>query len=230
MIHVIIVAAGSGNRFGGELPKQFQLLKNKPVLVYSLQKFAECLPHANIITVVSKNMIEYWKTLADNYKISNIRIIEGGQTRWESVKKGIDALGAIDNKDIILVHDGARPLVSSEIINRVIKEVEEGKDGAIPVIEITDSIRQITADGKSAVINRDILRAVQTPQCFRGVKLKEAYNLPYSNSFTDEAVVLETAGYKEISLIPGDVSNLKITRPFDLKLAESYIDEGSKRI
>ena len=165
MIHVIIVAAGSGNRFGGELPKQFQLLKNKPVLVYSLQKFAECLPHANIITVVSKNMIEYWKTLADNYKISNIRIIEGGQTRWESVKKGIDALGAIDNKDIILVHDGARPLVSSEIINRVIKEVEEGKDGAIPVIEITDSIRQITADGKSAVINRDILRAVQTPQC-----------------------------------------------------------------
>ena len=223
MVHVIIVAAGKGNRFGGELPKQFLLLNDKPVLMYSLENFREINYKKNIITVISKEMTAFWKKECSARGVDPGKLIEGGSTRWESVRNGILALGSLGPDDLILVHDGARPLVTNKIINDIIDSVQKGHDGAIPVIELYDSIRQIIDNGSSVGIDRSNLRAVQTPQGFNAIKLKTAFDREYDERFTDEATVMQTAGYSDIELVKGDCRNLKITRPIDLKIAELFL-------
>ena len=163
-------------------------------------------------------MHPFWDELCETFCFSSPQIVYGGDSRWQSVKNAIDSIENITSDSIITIHDGARPLVNSAMIARVIAGVSEC-DGAIPVVPVTDSLRQVAADGTSAPIDRSSFRAVQTPQAFRAIHLTEAYALPFDDSFTDDASVMAAAGYTNIALVDGDTRNIKITNPSDIEIA-----------
>lgn len=220
-IYIIVVAAGSGSRFGSDMPKQYCMLDSKPVLCHTIDRLLKAVPSAIIITVVSADMADYWSRLATMYGTTTGIIVAGGSSRWESVR---NALAAIDDYDdtIVLVHDGARPLVDRETVINVIDAVRHGSS-AVPVVPVTDSLRHITPDGYSQAVNRSEYRAVVTPQGFRLGDLTQAYRLPYSSSFTDDASVMSAAGFTDTVLVTSQPSNIKITNPGDLALASWYL-------
>ena len=220
--YVIIVAGGSGTRFGSQLPKQFLPLAGKPVLMHTIEKFAAAIPGIEVIVVLPQSQQEFWLSLcAENrFEIAH-RVVAGGDSRYASVKNGLDSIDG-DNA-IVAVHDGVRPLVSERVIRDSFTTA--AADGsAIPVVEVTDSVRQITADGSSMALDRASLRAVQTPQTFSLSLLREAYSGGYSPLFTDDASVVEAAGHK-VALFDGDTTNIKITRPADLAIAQLIINK-----
>lgn len=156
---VVIVAGGKGVRMNSEIPKQFLLLKEKPILIHTIENFRH---FDERILVLPQSQIGYWKKLCleNNFKISH-KIVEGGNTRFQSVKNGLEK---VDNNSVVAIHDGVRPLISENLINSLVKKVEEGI-GVIPVVPLKDSIRKI--EGKySKHIDRNNLFKVQTPQCF----------------------------------------------------------------
>jgi len=219
-IGIVIVAAGTGRRFGGELPKQFCLLDGKPVVTHCIERFKRFVPGAHITVVLPADRMEYWHELKARYKIDNVAEAAGGDTRWQSVKNAL----AVLPKSIltVMIHDGARPLVDHTVVNNLLNAVKEA-DGALPVLAMTDSLRRLTGHGSSQAVNRADFYAVQTPQVFPAYKLKKAYDLPYDITMTDDASVMEAAGYKHIVLCQGDESTLKITRPIDLDIAHLYL-------
>ncbi len=220
-IHIIIVAAGTGSRFGSDLPKQFCMLDKSPVLCHTIRHLLEAVPQAHIITVVSPLMVSYWQELATMHGVPAGRIVEGGATRWESVKNALDTIDDSDDS-IVLVHDGARPLVDCDTVNGVIDATHPGCS-AVPVVPVTDSLRHLNADGTSTAVNRSDYRAVVTPQGFMLSDLRQAYRLPYSPLFTDDASVMAAAGFTETILVESKASNIKITNPGDLALASWYL-------
>lgn len=223
-IYCIIVAAGKGSRFGSELPKQFCELNGKPVLMHTIESFRIASPDVKIVLVLNRGHHELWKHLCENHHFSSPGTVYGGATRWESVKNAIDTIKLSDQgKSIIMVHDGARPVVSPSLIHRVI-EAAHVSTGVIPVIPVSDSLRELSGEGKSVAVDRSRYRAVQTPQAFDGRLLTEAYKLPYRDTFTDDASVIAAAGYPEISLVDGDPRNIKITLPDDLKIASFFLE------
>lgn len=209
---VIIAAGGIGSRFGAAVPKQFCELKGIPVLLRAIGQFRKTLPDATIAVVISPE----W---ADILPAGIITALPG-KTRWESVKNALDATRNI-SADAILVHDGARPLVTSDVIRGVIDSLADHQ-GAIPVVDVTDSLRH--TDGSPA--RRENFRAVQTPQAFRADLLRKAYDYPFDSSFTDDASVMSAAGYPDIAMTAGDPSNIKITNPLDLKIAEVILENS----
>lgn len=215
-VHVVIVAAGRGTRFGGELPKQFSLLGDRPVLMHTVIRMARALPTAQIVIVLAEEYIEYWQRMCELYGFVSPKIVAGGDTRWQSVKKAIEALNTHDG-DVILVHDGVRPLVQTDMVRRLLTAMDTAAS-AIPVVPLTDSLRQIDGETSHA-IDRSQLVAVQTPQAFNAGKLREAYRLPYQETFTDDASVFEAAGYGAPALVEGSSLNIKITRPRDIDIA-----------
>lgn len=218
-IEIIIVAAGSGLRYGAPLPKQFCLLAGRPLLMHTIDRLRSLMPEAGLTIVISRDMADFWQKLCSDYKFRSPRIVFGGSSRWESVR---NAISSSDEKaDIIMVHDGVRPLVDSNIINGLTEALDDPDvDGAIPTIPVTDSLRAIRADGLSESVDRSIMRAVQTPQAFRANCLRQAYSLPYRDSFTDDASVMEAAGFSNLRLTGGSASNIKITNPGDIAVAE----------
>lgn len=220
MVRVIIVAAGSGSRFGSDLPKQYCLLAGRPVLMHTIEAFRRALPEAEIILVISREMEGLWADLCREHGFESPRIVYGGATRWESVKNAVEAIAPSD-ADIVMVHDGARPIVAPDMVARIMAEMERAS-AAIPVVPVTDSLRIVTAVGSQA-IDRAPLRAVQTPQAFRGSVIKQMYALPYTPLFTDDASVYEAAGFGSPALVPGSPSNLKITHPTDLAIASALL-------
>jgi len=224
-VYIIVVAAGSGCRFGSDIPKQYCMLNGKPVLCHTIANLLEAVPHASIITVVSADMANYWQKLSDRYGTPAGTIVAGGATRWESVKNALDSINSCD-ESIALVHDGARPLVDKNTIINVINATSEGKS-AVPVVPITDSLRHIMPDGNSIAVDRSDYKAVVTPQGFILKDLKEAYRLPYSTTFTDDASVMSAAGFTDTILIESMPSNIKITNPGDLTLAAWYLTHRS---
>ncbi|MDE7389133.1 MAG: 2-C-methyl-D-erythritol 4-phosphate cytidylyltransferase [Muribaculaceae bacterium] len=208
MVINIIVAAGSGSRFGSELPKQFCMLGERTVLDHAIEHIESALPGSTTVVVLSPEHLH-----RVNGRITAI----GGSTRWESVKHALEATADM-KADVITVHDGARPLPPADMIRRV-TEACRTHQGAIPVIEVTDSLRR--KDGTP--VNRSEFRAVQTPQAFRADLLRHAYSLPYRPDFTDDASVMSAAGYTDIALVDGDPRNLKITRPADIEIAAIYL-------
>jgi len=215
---VIIVAGGKGERMQTEIPKQFLEIKGKPILMHTINQFRIYNSDIQLIIVLPVTQIEFWKDLCEkhNFKVPH-EIIVGGSTRFESVKNG---LKAVKIPSIIAVHDGVRPLVSVYTIARCFDEAEKN-DAAIPVIELVDSIRQVTKSGNQSV-DRNNFKLVQTPQIFDGELLKNAYQQEYSTFFTDDASVVESLGVT-IKLVEGNRMNIKITNEFDLKLAEAYL-------
>lgn len=208
---VVIVAGGKGVRMNSEIPKQFLLLKEKPILIHTIENFRH---FDERILVLPQSQIGYWKKLCleNNFKISH-KIVEGGNTRFQSVKNGLEK---VDNNSVVAIHDGVRPLISENLINSLVKKVEEGI-GVIPVVPLKDSIRKI--EGKySKHIDRNNLFKVQTPQCFLSSEIKEAYSQEYTNVFTDDASVFEN-NKGEIKTVAGEEKNLKITTKEDLKIS-----------
>ncbi len=219
--HIIIVAAGKGSRFGGDLPKQFCLLGERPVLMQTIIRLGRALPNAQMAIVLSDEYAEYWSKVCQHFGFESPQIVIGGATRWESVKNAITTLNPADG-DVVLVHDGVRPVIHKDMISRIMEGMNNA-DAVIPVMPLTETLRQLDEDGASHAIDRSKLVSVQTPQAFRAGKLKAAYDLPYSDTFTDDASVYEAAGYGVPALVEGSPLNIKITHPRDLEVAALYL-------
>lgn len=218
--YAIIVAGGKGTRFGSDIPKQFLPLNNIPVLMHTINRFAQC--DTSIIVVLPEAQIQMWEKLCNKHSFSvNHTIVKGGTTRFGSVKNALDTISP-QEKDLIAVHDGVRPLVSVEIINEAYTTAAS-KGSAIPAIDVTDTIRQLENDSvTSKALLRSSLRAVQTPQTFNATLLKSAYDVPFSEMFTDDASVVEAYGH-QVTLTKGSPSNIKITHSLDLIIAEELL-------
>ena len=216
--YAIIVAGGSGSRFGSNTPKQFLPLSGKPVLMHTIDKFA-ALAGVEIIVVLPAAFVGWWHDLCAEYGFATEhRVVVGGTNRFDSVKNAIVTI-PVQPGDTIAVHDGVRPLASTELIASAFA-CAEAKGSAIPVVAVTDSIRRVLdGNGSSEPLSRESLRAVQTPQVFDAVALRSAYNAEYSPFYTDDASVLEHNG-GVIHMIDGEVTNIKITHPDDLTIAE----------
>lgn len=222
-IGVILVAGGSGHRMGSTLPKQFKLLDGQPLLARTINRFAEALADAEIVVVLPSHYADFWHDLAARFDIAPHSVVCGGEERFHSVRNGLEALKT--DPELIAVHDGVRPLASVELIRRV-RDDAALFGAAIPVVEVVDSLRQV--EGKrSHPIDRSPLRAVQTPQFFRADWLRKGYQQAYTTAFTDDASVVEAAGY-DIHLSEGERMNLKITTPEDLSLAQAWLDYTKK--
>ncbi|MDE5687211.1 MAG: 2-C-methyl-D-erythritol 4-phosphate cytidylyltransferase [Paramuribaculum sp.] len=215
----IIVAAGTGSRFGADVPKQFCTLRGLPVVMHTINRFRQTCPGDRIVLVLSSQMTDFWHELCAEYSFDSPETVAGGATRWHSVKNAIDS--ACGDADIITVHDGARPLVSAEVIHRVLDALET-TGAVIPAVPVTDSLRIVT-DGSNSSVDRALYRAVQTPQAFDGNLLRRAYSAPFSPAFTDDASVAESYGAK-IAIVDGDPTNIKITHPRDLAIAGIILD------
>ncbi len=215
---IIIVAGGSGSRMQSDIPKQFMLLKGKPLIFHTIEKFHEALPSCKIIVVLPFNQMSYWKELKKQYSFSiALETTAGGKSRFESVKNGMKL---IHDECVVGVHDAVRPLISIENIQLLFNEAEI-KGNAIPFIPCKDSLREINNNENKAVA-REKYVLIQTPQCFKWSLIKEGYNGEELSSFTDDASVFEHLGGK-INLVQGDERNIKITYPLDIAFAETVI-------
>jgi 2-C-methyl-D-erythritol 4-phosphate cytidylyltransferase len=220
--YAIIVAGGSGSRMRTTIAKQFLLLEGKPILMHTLEIFHKCNLQPEILLVLNIHEHHHWEQLCEqyNFKVPH-QVIKGGEQRFHSVMNG---LKATKGKSIIAVHDAVRPLLSTNLIEHSFKTAEE-KGTAVAAIHPTDSVRSLKGD-KNEALNRDEIYLIQTPQAFQSDLLKKAYKQPYRNSYTDDASVVEQAGYK-IHLIEGERENIKITHPFDLEIASMYMHKKS---
>lgn len=218
--YAVIVAGGSGLRMGTSIPKQFLPLHGKPVLWHTLTAFLQSFSDLEIILVVPEAQIEKGlEIIRDTFAPERIGITSGGETRFHSVKKGLDH---IQQHSIVFVHDGVRCLIAPDLIRSCYDTTIE-KGNAIPAITAVDSIRLETINGNQ-LIDRNKVRIVQTPQTFFSDIIKAAFEQDFHDSFTDEASVVEKLGVK-IHLVEGDSTNIKITRPMDILIAEKILEE-----
>ncbi|MDR0582659.1 MAG: 2-C-methyl-D-erythritol 4-phosphate cytidylyltransferase [Prevotellaceae bacterium] len=216
---VIIVAGGNGRRMGMQTPKQFLLLAGLPVLMHAIRRFHHFDPAMPLVVALPPAHIPTWAQLCAEHRFTVAHTVTaGGDTRFDSVKK---ALQALPETEWIAVHDGVRPLVSPALIARCFETaVQHG--AAVPVVPLSDTLRMLEAGGSRGVPREDYCM-VQTPQVFRAGWLKNAYRTPFRPAFTDDASVVEAAGYR-VSLAEGSRENIKITEPVDLKIAELLIN------
>lgn len=211
----LIVAAGKGERMNADIPKQFLLLNDFPILMHTLNAFADLDKR---ILVLPKSQIENWKALCKDYNFELKHIlVAGGINRFSSVKNG---LRKVDDGSIVAIHDGVRPLISKNLTNKLIDTTKKGI-GVVPVVPIKDSLRKVEGDNSKAV-SRSSLYKVQTPQCFFASTIKDAYRQNFSLFFTDDASVLESNGGKIITIL-GEEQNIKITTKADLRIAEVFM-------
>lgn len=216
--HVIIVAGGKGLRMGGEIPKQFLPVGGKPVLMRTMEAFHDYDSAIHIILVLPVSQQAYWKELCNSYGFTLPHdIADGGETRFHSVRNG---LALVEGEGLVGVHDGVRPFVSQEVIAGCYAKAVR-KKAVIPVIDVVETVRHLTDDG-SETVPRSLYKLVQTPQVFDISLLKEAYRQEYTETFTDDASVVEAWGH-EVCLVPGNRENIKLTTPFDLKVAEALL-------
>ena len=217
---VVIVAGGSGNRMQNELPKQFIEINGLPILMHTIYRFANYQSDIEIRIVIPKSHFNYWDGLAKkhNFNIPH-RLIEGGNTRFHSVKNGINN---IKKNSLVAIHDGVRPFVSIETIEKGFQTALDN-GSAIPVIDVHETLRHLIKDS-SKTINRAEYKLVQTPQIFNSEIILAAYNQNYNEAFTDDASVVENMG-NTITLFEGNRENIKITTPDDLLIARCYANK-----
>lgn len=219
--YTIIVAGGTGTRMQSPLLKQFILLNDRPLLFYTIEAFATSAYAPEIVLVLHPDFHDYWQNLCKEYKFKvPHKLVEGGSSRFQSVKNGLDTI--TDTGAVIAVHDAVRPLASKTIIDDAYQYAAENGN-AVVAVQSRDSVRQLR-EGVSGALLRSEIYLVQTPQTFNMKQLSEAYKQPYSDAFTDDASVVEKAGFA-INLIEGAYTNIKITYPEDIAIAELLLNK-----
>ena len=222
MDYIIIVAGGKGLRMGTDIPKQFLPIGGKPVLMRTIERFQKALPDINIILVLPQAQQDYWRQLCQEYDFQvEYQMTDGGETRFHSVQHGL-VLIPDDAQGVVGVHDGVRPFPSVEMIRNCYAIARE-KKAVIPVIPVVETVRHISPSSSQTVPRNDY-RLVQTPQCFDIQLLKAANRQPYNDGFTDDVSVVEAFGV-DVTLVDGNRENIKITTPYDLKIAEVLIND-----
>jgi 2-C-methyl-D-erythritol 4-phosphate cytidylyltransferase len=222
--YAVIVAGGKGVRMNNPVPKQFLALGDKPLLYHSIKAFKTAFHDAHIILVLPEDQLDYVHAVLQSFNdVIGVTIVTGGETRFHSVQNG---LSKVPPNSIVFIHDGVRPLVSPKLIWKCYEHAAEF-GSAIPAVRVSDSIRLVDEDDSSKAIDRDKLCIVQTPQTFRSDMILPAFKQPYHTGFTDEANVLEAYGTK-VFLVEGERSNIKITTPEDLVIAEALLKERTQ--
>jgi len=220
MDYVIIVAGGKGLRMGSDIPKQFLPIGGKPVLMRTMERFRDYSPALQIILVLPKLQQNYWIKLCQKHNFTvAYQLADGGETRFHSVQHGLALIPDIA-EGVVGVHDGVRPFPSIDVIKNCY-ETARTKKAVIPVIPVVETVRHLEGE-TSVTVPRNEYRLVQTPQCFDIQLLKAANRQPYNDGFTDDASVVEAFGFA-ITLVEGNRENIKITTPYDLKIAEVLI-------
>jgi 2-C-methyl-D-erythritol 4-phosphate cytidylyltransferase len=215
---VIITAGGIGKRMGGDVPKQFLLLGGKPILMRSIECFYAFDEEAQILVTLPSDWWDFWLNLCKNHNFTvPHNLVEGGIERYDSVKNALNRAEG----NIIAVHDGVRPFVSANTIQNCLQLAQE-KGSAVPVLPLKESLRKGSFHESDAQ-NRSEFFSVQTPQCYKSELLIDAYHLPFSEHITDDASLVEKAGFP-IFLTLGNEENIKITTPIDLKIGEVLIN------
>jgi len=218
----VIVAGGSGNRMLLQTPKQFMIIHGKPLLFHTLNVFARINDSVSIVLVLPEKHIELWRQLCEEHKITIAHtIVSGGPTRFHSVKSGLKECDKFPDDSVVAIHDGVRPFVSEEVIKNGF-EIAARKGSAIPVVPIIETIREVSGS-LSKTVPREKYCLVQTPQFFHLPQIIDAYRIPYSETFTDDAAVFETSG-RQVHLIDGNRENVKITQPSDILMAETLFE------
>lgn len=201
-----------------KIPKQFININGKPVLYHTILCFYNFIKTIPVILVLPEPYIDYWNSITKKIDLNiHHQVVKGGKTRFHSVKNGLEL---INESGLVAIHDGVRPLVSEETLQRVFLKAEK-EGNAIPAIPVTESMRKVNAN-HSEPVNREEYRLIQTPQCFHTDLIKKAYEQEFNELFTDDASVAEASGIK-INLVDGNQENIKITRPGDLKIAEALL-------
>ena len=220
MDYIIIVAGGKGLRMGSDIPKQFLPIGGKPVLMRTLERFREYSPTLQIILVLPKAQQDYWHQLCEDYNFEVEYVLaDGGETRFHSVQNGLAKIPD-DAEGVVGVHDGVRPFPSIDVIRNCYETARTAR-AVIPVIPVVETVRHLQGN-TSETVPRNDYRLVQTPQTFNIQLLKAANKQPYYDGFTDDASVVEAFGFN-ITLVEGNRENIKITTPYDLKIAEVLI-------
>ena len=220
MDYVIIVAGGKGLRMGSDMPKQFLPLCGMPVLMHTLRRFATALPGAEIVLALPHDHQALWQQLCRDHHFNlPVTIVDGGVTRFHSIANALTVIPA-EADGIVAVHDGVRPLVSTEVIKRCVETARE-TGAAIPVVPVVETLRHV----KGGTVDRNEYRLVQTPQTFDLALHRRAYSQPYDDAFTDDASVVERYGHP-VTLVEGNRENIKITTPADLRMAEALLGQN----
>ncbi|MCZ8134153.1 MAG: 2-C-methyl-D-erythritol 4-phosphate cytidylyltransferase [Algoriphagus sp.] len=213
----ILVAGGRGTRMGTSISKQYIPIGGKPVLMHTLEAFHRADSQIQLILVLPKDDFEFWKNLCFQYDFTLAhQVVAGGATRFQSVKNGLDAIST--SSGLVAIHDAVRPFVSEEVIKQSFVQAQES-GSAIAVVSLKDSLREVSAEGYSQFRERHKFRLVQTPQTFQLEKIKKAFETPEREEFTDDATVYEFQGW-QVTLIEGNMENIKLTTPEDLEYAE----------
>ncbi len=221
--YVIVVAGGKGLRMGGDIPKQFLSVGGEPILMRTIKRFRSCNTDLHIILVLPKAQQEYWRELCATYHFDEpYQMADGGETRFHSVRNGL-ALVPDDADGVVGVHDGVRPFVKAEVIDRLYDEARK-RGAVIPVTPVVETLRYMAGKEGGENVPRSDYRLVQTPQTFDIQLLKQAYRQPYNDHFTDDASVVESLG-KQVHTLDGNRENIKITTPFDMVIANALAAE-----
>lgn len=218
--YALIVAGGKGTRIKSSLAKQFIRLNGKPILLYTLEAFFKYSEKIAVVLVLPEDDFGTWKSICEEFHFSRPIILQkGGDTRFKSVKNGLDM---INGDGLVAIHDGVRPLVDADLIGASFR-LAAVHGSAIAAVRLKESIRVTDQDNTKAV-DRSLYRLIQTPQTFDLQLIKKAYQIKEDPSLTDDAGVMEKAGHK-ISLFEGSYRNIKITTPEDLVLAEALLKQ-----
>lgn len=217
--YLIIVAGGKGSRMQNNLPKQFVKVHGKEIIIHTIEKFLSCQKNLQLIIAVHEDYLKHTATLLEHNDLFDVTVVKGGNTRYQSVKNALQVIN--DAAAIVGIHDAARPCVNAGTIERCYSVARE-KGNAVPAINLNESIREVKTDHSKA-LNRSDYKIIQTPQCFRVSEIKKAFELPYNETFTDDAAVLEANG-GIINLVEGNEENIKITFQKDLLMAKIFLE------
>jgi len=221
--YALIVAGGKGTRIKSRLPKQFLELNGKPILIHTLEAFYRYSEKITVVLVLPEDDFSMWNDLCKKHNFyKSIILQKGGETRFQSVKNGLDK---IEGSGLVAIHDGVRPLVSEDIIGASFR-LAAVHQSAVAAVRLKESIRMTDQDNTKAM-DRSRFRLIQTPQTFNVALIKQAYQLKEDPSMTDDASVAEKSGHV-ISLFEGSYENIKITTPEDLIVAEALLSARSE--
>ena len=221
--YAIIVAGGTGTRMGAALPKQFLLLKEKPVLYYTLKTFLTSYEDLQIILVLPESDFSTWNEISNKYKFKkSLTLQAGGDSRFQSVKNGLEK---ITGEGLVAIHDAVRPLVTEDLIRKSF-QLAGRYQSAVAAVKLKESLRMAENDfdlQESKAVDRSKFWLIQTPQTFAIKLIQQAYTLPEDSGFTDDAGVAERSGIR-LRLFEGSYENIKITTPEDLVIAEALLN------